>query len=151
MNGWMVADTQSLKGRDICQEAKLIAVVERYAAMVAGRTYRKALHGKEILREFLIEKGQFYDQDISMLLISELGIFPPGNFVRLASGETAVVIKRAAESSMFPLVSSFLGPRGAVYLKPLIRNSSETEYQIRDTCSLEKRIALNPSQLWGYV
>jgi len=35
----------------------------------------------------LIDNGKFYDQELSLVLISELGVFPPGSVVLLINGE----------------------------------------------------------------
>lgn len=48
-------------GDQICQGAKILAVCDRYCAMVTRRHYRDALHGKETLGVFLAEDEKHYD------------------------------------------------------------------------------------------
>lgn len=139
-----------LAAADIIEEAGLLAVADRYAAMVSSRSYRKPMMAFNALREFLIKRGNEFDEKLSLLLIKEMGIYPPGTFVRLANSDTAIIIQRSQKDSMQPMASSFISPRGGLFITPLRRDCSHKEYAIKEVCSLDEGIRLNLHTLWGY-
>ncbi len=139
-----------LSSSSILGEANLLAVTDRYAAMVSSRSYRKPMMSFTALRKFLLERGSEYDENLSLLLIKKMGIYPPGTFVKLVNGETAVITRRSQKDSMQPYVSSFISPRGGLFANPLRRDCSQKEYEIKEVCGLDPAIKLNLHILWGY-
>lgn len=133
----------------IIEGAQIIAIADRYAAMVSSRSYRKSLTSKDALREFFLQKNKEFDERLTLTFISELGVFPPGTYVTLKNGETAVVVERGKES-MWPIVASVLGPRGAPFEKPIRRDSNTETHSIRDIKVLTEPLQLNLHTLWGY-
>lgn len=144
---------EGITGSEISRAAKLVAIADRYAAMVRGCTYRSAFHGKDTLRELLVENGKFYDQELSLVMISELGIYPSGSIVQLRSGEVGMVINRGRKNATIPHVASFIGPRGALMESPVLRNCAVTGYNIRDKFRLEGELPFSLISLWnaGYA
>jgi len=63
-----------LKGDEICQEAKIIAIVDSYDAMTTDRSYRKAMTDEEAIAELLKYKGSYYDAKILQAFIGILRI-----------------------------------------------------------------------------
>jgi len=140
---------EGISGSEISRSAKLVAIADRYAAMVRGRAYRSAFHGKDTLRELLIENGKFYDQELSLTMISELGVYPPGSIVQLRSGEVGMVINRGRKNATIPYAASFIGPRGAVMATPVLRNCAVTSYNIRDKFQLDGDLPFSLIELWN--
>jgi hypothetical protein len=72
-----------------------------------------------------------YDPGNSMTaaLVKEFGVYPPGCFVKLVSGETAVVVKRGP-SVVTPLVAALTTPSGANLSDPMPRDTSRREHAI---------------------
>eukprot|EP01041_Mallomonas_annulata_P036938 gene36938-biopygen28931 len=62
-------------------------------------------------------------------LIKAVGIYQPGSFVRLATNEVAVVIKRGANTTT-PRVAVLINRAGLPTVEPTIRGSSVREYRI---------------------
>ncbi|WP_126456986.1 HD-GYP domain-containing protein [Sulfuriflexus mobilis] len=139
-----------LKAPLIIEEANLLAVMDRYTAMVSSRSYRKSMMATAALRKFLLQAGGEFDEKLSLLLIKQLGIYPPGTFVKLINGEMAVITKRNQKGSMQPQASSFISPRGGMFANPLRRDCSLKEYAIKEVCELDDNIKLNLHVLWGY-
>lgn len=50
------------KGDQICEGAKILAICDRYSAMITARSYRIAMHGKDALSVFLSEEDKIYDK-----------------------------------------------------------------------------------------
>ncbi len=138
-----------LKGEDILEEAKIIALADRYSAMVSPREHRKSFTANDSLKTLFMNKGKEHDETLSLIFIKLLGVFPPGSFVRLKNGETAIVIKRPV-SGMWPIVKSIITPRGGPFGKPLRRDCNDDLHGIKELYSPDKLPPLNLSALWGY-
>jgi HD-GYP domain-containing protein (c-di-GMP phosphodiesterase class II) len=141
---------RGLQGEIIMREAKIIALSDIYSAMVVAKSYRDAHPAQDILREMFINKGKEFDEQYCLQLIKIMGVFPPGSFVKLANGETAVVTTRASNGDKWPKVASILSPRGGPYGSPLRRDSNKPNYKIKAMCALDKNIPLNLRKLWNY-
>lgn len=83
-----------LVGDAISQEARILAVVDIYSAMLRPRAYRGAMQSRGVLREIFLERGKQVDESLAALFIREIGVHPPGTLVRLESGEVAMVVRR---------------------------------------------------------
>ena len=138
-----------ISGDKIFVGAKIIAVADKYAANVSPRAYREPLTAQEALRQFFVEKGQQYDEKLSMLFIKELGIFPPGGFVKLVNGEIAIVIRRG-KNTLFPIVCSYIAEDGSAYGTPMKRDTSIKEFSVDSVTEHNKSIPLNLRVLWDY-
>lgn len=138
-----------LKGDEVMEEAKIIALADRYSAMVSPRAHRESLTANDSLKTLFLNKGKDHDETLSLIFIKLLGIFPPGSFVRLDNGETAVVIKRPV-SGMWPIVKSILTPRGGPFGEPLTRNCNNDMHGIKELFVPDDLPPLNLSALWGY-
>ncbi|MDH5516408.1 MAG: HD domain-containing protein [Gammaproteobacteria bacterium] len=138
-----------ISGDALLTESNLIAVADRYAAMVAGRSYRKGIHPKEVLKQIFVDRGKFFYEKICLLLIKELGIFPPGAFVSLNNGEVGIVTGRAHDS-VTPIVSSILNARGEPYAQPFQRDCRDETYKIIKLAELGNNVSLNLPVIWGY-
>jgi hypothetical protein len=57
--------------------------------------------------------------EVSLTLVRTVGLCPPGTFVRLDNGETAVVLRRS-EKANFPLVASLLDAKGEALGTPAL-------------------------------
>lgn len=137
-----------LAGDEILGAVQIISVADRYGAMVSARSYRKPMTTKRVLREFFLSKGEEIDELTILSFIKELGIFPPGTFVKLSNDETAVVIRRNV-NSMWPTVCSIRGPNGAYYAHPLQRVTDREPYTIKDAVDTEVTINTSLKSLWG--
>jgi len=136
-------------GEDIPEGARIIALADRYTAMIAPRKFRKAMHPSQALRTMLIDGGKTCDAMIAAHFVKELGIYPPGSTVRLVNNELAVVMRKGL-SAMSPAVQSFRGPNGADLPYPYKRDTSAESYAIKEGVNLEPAdIQFNMQQLWG--
>ncbi len=139
-------------GDDICTEAKIITIADRYAAMVSERDYRQGKTPIKSLRDFFTGKEAQLDESLCLHFIKAVGTFPPGSCVKLANGETAVVTYRTTvENSTQPIVCSYSNPRGKMYIQPYVRDTSEEQFAIHAMCSTIESLPFNNSVLWGYA
>lgn len=122
-----------LRGNAISIPARLVALADIYAAMVLPRQYRDGIHAQHALREIFLLRGTQIDAALAADFIHLLGVYPPGIFVRLKSGELGVVVKRGGARGRGPVVSCFRAPHGGAYPQPLWRDTDE-----RDTFAIEE-------------
>jgi len=136
---------------DICKGGLMLAVADRYGAMVSIRDYRKPVFIKDALTTFIMDKGRAYDSRYALLLIKQLSIFPPGSFVKLSNGEIAIVVKRGIKNPMKPIVKSFLGPDKKRYINPLFRECGLNGYEVDALSGYDPNIPLNYNSIWEYA
>ena len=63
-------------------------------------------------------------------LVKEFGVYPPGCHVRLASGETAVVLKRGPTITT-PVVAAMCDAHGVAYPQPIRRDTARASHAIQ--------------------
>jgi HD-GYP domain-containing protein (c-di-GMP phosphodiesterase class II) len=134
----------------IPQNAKLIALADRYCAQVSARNYRKSVLPDKALREIFHHPQHVIDPDLAHAFTSQLGSYPPGTFVRLENGEIGVVSKRAT----FPralTVHALIGPTGVPLLPfPIERETGQLIFQIQTALHEDEAgIRFNMKQIWG--
>lgn len=141
-----------LSGNHIHQGAKLVALADTYAAMVTPRAYRKPIMAHKALKDIFTTRGKAIDDHLAQMLIREVGIYPPGSFVKLANGDTALVVKRAIvknnRDSTAPAVCSIIGPRGAYIDVLSIRDTRIDMFKIIGMCQPELTEKINYSKIW---
>lgn len=81
-----------LDGRGTHLYSRIVAVADTYEAVTAHRPYRAARTPNEALRLLLDGAGTVHDPDVVRLFIEMMGTYPPGSILRLAGGETVVVV-----------------------------------------------------------
>ncbi len=135
---------------DIPENAKLLSLADRYTALLSPRAYRKAILPSEALGKLLIDPGKGVDATFAAHFIRTLGIYPPGAFVKLQSGEIAVVSHRGKVQGDGPIAHALIGPFGAPLPFPHKRETSNDRYEIRTAVHVnEADIPFNMFQIWG--
>lgn len=140
---------RKLEGKAFIREARMLAIADRYHAMVAPREYRVGMSPTEALKMIFQERGSEVDEVMGSILIKEMGIYPPGAIVELANKEIAVVTRRG-DDRMKPMVKSISSPDGKLYPEPLSRDSVNKKYKILGLCSLPKNYKHDLYKLWDY-
>ena len=139
----------ALRGDDIPLPVRILSLADTYSAMITPRCYRGQILARDALRDIFLKRGAEMDPALAQVFIKEMGVFPPGAFVKLHNSEVAVVIRRG-DNAMAPLVQSLIGPRGAPLPVPLRRDSSKEDYAIREMVAPDKIAVIDPHHLWGY-
>lgn len=128
-----------LRGAALEPLARLVSLADIYGAMVLPREYRTGIHAQQAVRHLFLARGQQVDAALAADFIGEIGVFPPGAFVRLVNGETGVVVRRGSPRREWPVVSSFRSPRGGVYPRPLRREcAGNPRYGIAEVLGRER-------------
>jgi hypothetical protein len=133
---------------DISPIADVISCADRYCAMTCGRLYRKALPPNEVAR--ILYLAATSETPTPILLIKKLGIYPPGSYVKLANGDTAIVT-RCGESVKAPQVYSLQDRTGVAHVDPVRRDTALPDFSIVDSVPSESvLVQINPLKLFGY-
>jgi putative nucleotidyltransferase with HDIG domain len=103
----------------------LCSIADVYDAMRSQRAYQQAHPSDRILAVLKRSDGAQFDQDLVRRFVQLLGIYPPGNLVRLNSGEIAVVLRVHAPDPYRPRVKVLFGSDGARLDVPFDRNLFE--------------------------
>jgi HD-GYP domain-containing protein (c-di-GMP phosphodiesterase class II) len=87
-----------LSGDGIGTEARVLAMADKYCAMIAERGYRQGRPADAALRQMLVSHGTGLDTELAARLVRAVGIYPPGSAVELNNGEIGVVVKRTLDA-----------------------------------------------------
>ena len=124
--------------------AALLRRADIYTAKLSSRSTRSALAANRAGREiFMQDPGH----PMNNAIVKEFGVYPPGCFVRLACGETGVVIKRGPSANT-PIVASLTDRRGEPLAEPLRRDTAVREHLILDVVGEHTlRVRVPPEKL----
>ena len=100
----------------------LCGIADVYDAMRSQRAYQQAHPTDRILAVLKRNDGTQFDQNLVRRFVQLLGIYPPGNLVRLSTGEIAVVIHTHAPDPHRPRVRVVIAKDGTRLDLPYDRN-----------------------------
>ena len=123
--------------------AALVRRADIYTAKISPRANRDAIAADKAGRMmFMQEPGH----PMVAALIKEFGVYPPGCFVRLASGETGMVVRRG-NTVVAPIVA-VLGTRlGTALQRPERRDTSQKAFAVQGVLGGQNATPLAPAQL----
>ena len=104
----------------------LCGIADVYDAMRSQRVYQQAFPTDRILAVLKRNDGTQFDQHLVRRFVQLLGIYPPGNLVRLTSGEVAVVSQVHAPDPHRPRVRVLFSKEGTRLDLPQDRNLWES-------------------------
>ncbi len=134
---------------EISENAKIISLSDRYTSMLSPRRFRKAILPNEALRNILLDRGKGVDAVLAAHFIRIMGVYPPGTFVKLRSGEIAVISHRGKNNAA-PIAHALIGPFGAPLPYPHKRETNHDRYEIREAMHADQiEIPFNMQQIWG--
>ena len=128
--------------------ADVLRMADVFMAKISPRTERPALPILDAARQMFAEaKGS----PMAAAIIKEYSIYPPGNFVQLASGEMAVVVRRGATAHT-PTAAAVTDRHGIPIVRTLMRNTAEPAYAIKSLIADNKALLrVPPERVYGLV
>ena len=100
--------------------SQLLRFIDSFTAKHSARAGRAQQPAHQAAKDLYAQSG---GNPLAAALIKECGIYPPGCFVRLASGETAIVTRRGITAKE-PLVAVITNPQGEPLSRPVQRDTS---------------------------
>ena len=110
------------------QLARLIQRADMFAARLAPRAGRAPVAPAAAMQACYFDENRQVDET-GAALIKAVGIYQPGSFVRLATDEVAVVVKRGQNTST-PRVAVLVNRTGMPTLEPAVRDTSVRDFRI---------------------
>jgi HD-GYP domain-containing protein (c-di-GMP phosphodiesterase class II) len=128
--------------------AQALRMADIFTAKINRRLNHEPLSPQEAVRHLLHEAG---GGPLALALIQEIGIYPPGDFVKLKAGEQAVVIRRG-DNPKTPVVACITDAAGKPVVHTAHRNTAQPEFQIVGVVA-DKTLALRvpPERLYGFA
>lgn len=117
------------------ETAQLLRIVDIFLAKLASRGGRAGLTVPQAAKAIYV---QTQASAFAALLVKELGLYPPGTVVRLASGETAVAVHRGTTGDA-PVVHAVLDADGDALDAPIHRDTAHVEHAIVGIVALQDR------------
>lgn len=109
--------------------ANLLRRVDIYTAKLSRRGTRGAVTPATAARDTCLDASGKPDA-IGATLLQVLGLYPPGTYVELASGETAIVVKRGKKAHT-PIVASVRRPDWGLIMPPQRRDTARAGLGVR--------------------
>ncbi|MGG3504602.1 HD-GYP domain-containing protein [Paenibacillus lautus] len=117
---------RALKGSEIHEYAKWIAITDSYDAMTTQRVYKPALLPHQAVEVMYAGSGTLYEQSFLAMFRDRVAIYPPGITVKLHTGESGVVSKIHAHVPHRPVVRILTDAEGTPLTAPYELDLSET-------------------------
>lgn len=111
------------------QVARLLRRVDIFTAKLSRRKTRVPMSPVQAAKEACLGASGMPDE-IGAALLKAVGLYPPGSFVELASGELGVVVSRGRRANL-PLVASLVAPSGTPMGEPTLRDTVEPRFAVR--------------------
>ena len=108
--------------------ARLIQRADKFAARLSPRAGRLPTSPAAAMQSVYFDEHRQIDE-AGAILVKAVGIYQPGSFVRLASNETAVVIRRGGTNTT-PLVAVLISAKGEATDEHVTRDTIQREFRI---------------------
>lgn len=143
---------RGIKADQICKEARILGIADRYNGMVMNRSYRSGMAPDLALKNLAQRDARATDPALVGLLIKVIGVYPPGTVVSLVNKEVGIVTKRLLDLK-HPVVQTFFLDPFWPYDKPVRRFTKKMpQFAIAKTLSRDElNFTIDPEQLWPPV
>ena len=108
--------------------ARLIQRADMFAARLAPRATRVPVAPAAAMQACYFDENRQIDE-AGAALIKAVGIYQPGSFVRLASDEVGVVVKRGLNTTT-PKVAVLINRNGMPTVEPMVRDTGLADYKV---------------------
>jgi HD-GYP domain-containing protein (c-di-GMP phosphodiesterase class II) len=126
------ADTagEPLSGQSTARRlARLLRRVDIFSANISRRMSRPAMSPLMAARQACLgADGQ--PDEIGGALLRAVGLYPPGSFVELVSGEVGIVVSRGRRANL-PLVAVLVSASGNVHAEPMLRETLDRRHAVK--------------------
>jgi HD-GYP domain-containing protein (c-di-GMP phosphodiesterase class II) len=124
------------------QLARLLARVDAFAAKISRRASRAPMSPVRAAGEACLDPATGRPDAIGAALLKTVGLYPPGSFVELASGELGIVVARGRRANL-PYVAALVSASGNVLAEPALRDTLDRRHAIKGAVAAE-RVRVRP-------
>lgn len=108
---------------------RILRAVDRYAAMISPRKSREGRSAAESMLSIITRSAPRYDE-VGQGLVRAVGLYPPGTYVRLDTGELAVVLRHSEQPNL-PEIAIVISEEGEILHPPRLHRTSERGPRIK--------------------
>lgn len=120
--------------------SQVLRYIDMFTAKLSARATRLAeLPNVAARKLFMQNQGD----PLAAVVIKEFGIYPPGCYVKLASGEIAIVTRRG-DNANTPMVAALTNTTGYALMDPVRRNTAKPEHAINEIIG-ENEVFVRPN------
>ena len=129
------------------RECRLIMqVVDQFIAKMSTRATRSAVSAPSAAKS-MVDMQEPDAARVAAALSAAVGFYPPGTYVSLANGETAVSVRRGSLAHA-PMVVSLLRADGLSVMQYIARDTADKAFAVRAAVPAERlKITVNPKNL----
>ncbi|MBC9784607.1 HD-GYP domain-containing protein [Heliobacterium chlorum] len=109
---------RQLKGTEIHEYARIVAIADMYDALVADRIYRKGYLPYQAHEIILAASARELDPTISQIFLQNIAIYPIGSTVQLNTGDIGVVVDVNKIHQSRPVVRLIYDHSGKLLSRP---------------------------------
>jgi hypothetical protein len=121
--------------------ASLLQRVDIFTAKISRRATRPPMSPVLAARQACVGADGKPDE-IGAALLKAVGMYPPGSYVELVSGELAIVLARGRSANR-PRVASLIGADGAPLAEPILRDTFEPPHGVK-RAALREAVRFRP-------
>jgi putative nucleotidyltransferase with HDIG domain len=115
-----------LRGETIPVASRVAAVADVFDALTTKRVYKDAYHNARALQMIIENTGTHFEKSIVRILLSSIGLYPPGSVVEMNDGSAGVVVGVREKDLFRPQVLLQSDPEGTSYQEPRILDLHES-------------------------
>ena len=120
--------------------SQVLRYIDIFVTKLSSRATRLAELPDLAARQLFLEN---HADPLAAVVIKEFGIYPPGCYVKLASGEIAIVTRRGPHANT-PMVAALTNPDGYALTEPVRRDTAKSEYAVSEIIG-ENAVFIRPS------
>lgn len=124
---------RQLKGKEIHEYARIVAVADVYDALTSDRPYRKGMLPHEAYEIMMASGKTHFDDEVLQRFFEKIAIYPVGTIVRLNSGEVGMITEVIPELQTRPKVQIITDSKGQ-----LVQNLEEINLAVHLTTFIDK-------------
>lgn len=124
-------------GTDRNEEIKrILRMADQFIAKVSARATRAAMPARSAVR-FMLAQPAAHSLRVGSAMTTAVGFYPPGTYVALANGETAVCARRGTTANT-PLVVSIMNASGLALAQYVARDTTDKAFSVLAPVSAER-------------
>lgn len=131
----------------ILESTKIIFIADRYCALISGRPYRKPFLPAAAIQYILTKAKHIIDPSLALCFMKQLGMYPPGTFVRLQNGDIAIVSHKT-DKQIAPVMHSIVNSDNVAYDSYPRREFDNTSFRIREVLLQPNLPELDIMKIW---
>lgn len=90
---------RGLRADALSPGTRIVTLADTYCSLIRPSPGESGLQTREALRSLFLGRGSAVDESLVALFVREVGLYPPGGLVRLASEEVAIVVARGKNTA----------------------------------------------------